>query len=142
MSPPGYPASPHSSPRQATSHDQPHRLLVAGGLDRRHGSTFHIGIRRLMWTVRLFVDAGVYSSTCMVVDVAPQARLASSHVSTITHGEGRKHEDVICGLGGNDIINGSNGNDTLDGRPGNDMVNGGNGDDTCTADPGDITTSY
>ncbi len=50
-----------------------------------------------MWTVRLFVDAGVYSSTCMVLDAAPQARLASSHVPTITHGEGRKHEAYYLG---------------------------------------------
>jgi Domain of unknown function DUF11/RTX calcium-binding nonapeptide repeat (4 copies) len=49
--------------------------------------------------------------------------------------------DVVCGLGGNDVLtgvegdetlNGGSGDDALSGDPGNDVLDGGNGTDTAT----------
>ena len=42
---------------------------------------------------------------------------------------GWEEGDVICGLGGNDMIRGGNGNDVLVGGAGDDLISGGTGND-------------
>jgi Ca2+-binding RTX toxin-like protein len=45
--------------------------------------------------------------------------------------------EVLCGLGGNDLLDGRTGNDTLDGGSGDDRLRGGSGNDRLLGGPGD-----
>jgi Ca2+-binding RTX toxin-like protein len=50
---------------------------------------------------------------------------------------GTSHDDVICGLGGNDTIDARDGDDTVFGDAGDDRIDGGDGDDTLYGGDGD-----
>lgn len=98
-------------------------VLIGGfGADALNGDT---GIDQA-----LYADA----SSGVLADLQVAANntgiaLGDTYVSIENLG-GSRHDDVLRGNGGNNIISASTGNDTLYGRFGNDTLLGGDGDDT------------
>ena len=58
-----------------------------------------------------------------------------------TCSRGTNNDDVIMGLGGNDVISGANGNDVICGGAGNDVVAGANGNDVLLGGFGNDTVT-